>query len=251
MKQVLIFGGTADSHPLVDWLLKFDIKVTLCVASDYAKALLPSCNRLEILVGRLDASQMAALMADRRFDCVIDATHPYAREVTQNVRMAARQNGLVYFRLLRPASDESGCVVVPSVARATDYLNQSEGRVLIVTGSKELAEYTRVKDFAARCYPRVLPTAQAVAQCMTLGFLASHIIAMQGPFSQALNAALFDQLDIATLVTKDGGAAGGFPEKLAAAKQCKVETILVGRPEDSGDTLDQLQIKLINFLTLY
>lgn len=248
MKRILIFGGTADSHPLLEWLLQFEIEATLCVASDYAKALLPSENKLKIRVGRLDAVQMATLMKDGRYDCVIDATHPYAKEATRNIRAAAKLNRLDCFRLLRPSSNEQGCITVSSVAQAAALLSQRTGRVLIATGSKELAEFTRVTDFAKRCYPRVLPTEEAIAQCVSLGFLQSHIIAMQGPFSQALNAALFEQFDIATLVTKDGGAAGGFPEKLAAASACNVETILVKRPEDSGDTLEQLKIKIWDFL---
>ncbi len=248
MKRVLIFGGTADSHPLLAWLLQFDNRAMLCVASDYARALLLPSERLEVRVGRLDANQMAALMKAGRFVCVIDATHPYAKEATRNIQAAAQASGLACFRLLRPPGDEQGCVIVSSVAQAAAHLNQSAGRVLIATGSKELAAYTRVQNFAERCYPRVLPTVEAIAQCVTLGFMQSHIIAMQGPFSQALNSALFRQFDIATLVTKDGGAPGGFPEKLAAARECDVETILVARPEETGDTLEQLQIKLADFL---
>ncbi|HWP50473.1 MAG TPA: precorrin-6A reductase [Clostridia bacterium] len=250
MKHILIFGGTADSHPLLEWLLRLDVQVTLCVTSDYARALLPPEDRLEILVGRLTAWDMAALMRSQRFVCVIDATHPYAKEVTRNIRTAARQSGLGLLRLLRPSSDEHGCIIVSSVMQAAARLSESTGRVLIATGSKELAAYANVTDFAERCYPRVLPTVEAIEQCVTLGFLQSHIIAMQGPFSQALNSALFKQLDIATLVTKDGGAAGGFPEKLAAAIECNIEVILVRRPEDTGDTLDQLKIKLSNILAL-
>ena len=251
MKQILIFGGTADSHPLLDWLLQWETDLTLCVTSDYASALLPLHDRLTVLVGRLDTAGMAALMRARRFDCVVDATHPYAKEATHNIRTAAQASGCPYFRLLRPASDAPGCVdciILPSVAEAADHLNKSTGRVLLATGSKELAEYTKVENFAQRCYPRVLPTVEAIGQCRTLGFLQSHIIAMQGPFSQALNAALFRQLGIETLVTKDGGAPGGFPEKLAAARACNVQTILVGRPEETGDTLGQLKIKLTDFL---
>lgn len=248
MKRILIFGGTADSHPLLEWLLKFEIQAILCVTSDYAKALLSREEKLEIRVGRLNAVQMAALMKDGQFDCVIDATHPYAREATHNILAAAQQSEIAYFRLLRPSSDEQGCVTVASMAQAAALLSQSTGRVLIATGSKELAEFTRVTNFAQRCYPRVLPTVEAIEHCTSLGFLQSHIIAMQGPFSEALNTALFEQLDIATLVTKDGGAAGGFPEKLAAASACNVETILVRRPEDSGDTLEQLKLKLLDFL---
>ena len=79
--------------------------------------------------------------------------------------------------------------------------------------------------------------------CAEYGIARERIIAMQGPFSAALNQALFEQLNIKTLVTKDGGAAGGLPEKLKAAKGCGVAVILVRRPEETGDDFDKLKIK--------
>lgn len=248
MKRILLFGGTAESHPLIEWLLSFEAKIMLCVTSAYAQSLIAPNPQLNVQVGRLDTQQMGKLMSSQRFDCVIDATHPYAQEVTRNIKEAAKKSGLRYFRLLRPASLASGCIAVASVAQAVEHLNQTNGRVLIATGSKELGAYAQMRDFSERCYPRVLPTVEAIEQCTALGFLQSHIIAMQGPFSKEFNKALFEQLKIETLVTKDGGLAGGFPEKLDAAKECKIETILVQRPEDAGDSLGELTTKLAEFL---
>lgn len=250
MKKVLLFGGTTESHSLIEWLLSFETEITLCVTSEYAQALISPNVLLNVRVGRLDKEQMTEFMRKHSFDCVIDATHPYAQEATRNIKEAAEKSGLRYFRLLRPASSVQGCVSVPSVEKAVEYLNQTEGRVLIATGSKELSKYTSVKDFAERCYPRVLPTIEAIEHCIALGFLQSHVIAMQGPFSKEFNKALFEQLKIDSMVTKDGGSAGGFPEKLAAAKECKVKTILVQRPKEAGCAPDELKIELADFLSL-
>ena len=90
------------------------------------------------------------------------------------------------------------------------------GAALITTGSKGLAAFTRIPDFARRLYPRVLPRIKSIQTCLDLGFAASRIIAMQGPFSKELNRELMRQFDIKILVTKESGSAGSFPKKAAA-----------------------------------
>ena len=63
---------------------------------------------------------------------------------------------------------------------------------------------------------------------------SSHILALQGPFSQELNEALIRQYHIEYLVTKDGGPAGGFAEKAAAAKAAGIGLVLIRRPREDG-----------------
>ena len=63
---------------------------------------------------------------------------------------------------------------------------------------------------------------------------------MQGPFSLALNKALITQFQIRYLVTKDGGAAGGFAEKAHAAEQCGVQLIVLRRPMEQGECAEAI-----------
>ena len=152
-------------------------------------------------------------------------------------------------RLLRPAGQEEEITAADSVAQAVELLRGTTGNILAATGSKELAAYTALEDFSNRVYPRVLPTCQAIALCEELGFASSHIIAMQGPFSRGLNEALMRQYQIRYLVTKDGGGAGGFEEKLEAARQVGAQVVLVCRPDgDQGLTLDEIKEKLTRWM---
>lgn len=57
---------------------------------------------------------------------------------------------------------------------------------------------------------------------------------MHGPFSRALNAAILEQYRIRWMVTKDGGAAGGFGEKLDAARDAGAELVVIGRRRRRG-----------------
>ena len=74
----------------------------------------------------------------------------------------------------------------------------------------------------------------------TWGKAARNIIAMQGPFSYALNCALIKQFSIRYLVTKDGGAVGGFAEKAQAAQDTGAQLIVVRRPAENGQTAAQI-----------
>ena len=85
-----------------------------------------------------------------------------------------------------------------------------------------------------RVFPRVLPMEESLRQCRLAGIPARQIVAMQGPFSRELNLALLRQLSIAILVTKDGGPAGGMPEKLLAAQEHGAEIVVVRRPPARG-----------------
>ena len=149
---------------------------------------------------------MAALLTGA--DLCVDVTHPYAVDVTRNIRAAAAQAGVEYRRLLRARSPlPEDCVVFGTAAQAAEYLAGTKENILLATGAKELAAFAPLD--SARLYPRVLPTPEGIAACEAAGIPHRNIIAMQGPFSCQLNKALIEKFHIRYLVTKDGGAAGG------------------------------------------
>ena len=183
--------------------------------------------------GRLLPGAMAELLQGAAL-CV-DATHPYAVEATKNIRAAANAAGVEYHRLLRAASTlPAGSVVLADAARAAAYLADRPGRVLLATGAKELPAFAALDP--ARLYPRVLPTLAGIAACEAAGVPHRNILAMQGPFTKELNAALLHQFHIDYMVTKDGGAAGGFAEKVQAAAETGVQLVVLRRPEEVGET---------------
>ena len=138
---------------------------------------------------------------------------------------------------------EYGETLLP--AGAADMLEQMPGHVLLTTGSKELHHFAR-PGLAERCYPRVLPMADSLERCLTLGFPPKNIICMQGPFSRELNVALLRQYHIQTLVTKDTGGYGGFREKAEAAREAGCALLVVERPSrETGLTLEEIQKKLM------
>ncbi len=115
-------------------------------------------------------------------------------------------------------------------------LNEKGGHVLLTTGSKELSAYTGVKDFQERLYPRVLPTAQSIGACLNCGFPPNHIIAMHGPFSAELTAAIMRQFWIST--SSQRTAARVASRKIGGGGNVGADVIVIARPADEGLTLD-------------
>ena len=157
----------------------------------------------------------------------------------ESIRTACRTAGVEYHRLLRaPSALPAGSMVFQSAAHVADLLAQTQGNVLLATGAKELPAFAQLAP--ERLYPRVLPTLDGIAACEAAHIPHKNILALQGPFSYALNRALLEQFSIRFLVTKDGGAAGGFAEKTQAAADTGVQLIVIRRPAETGETADQI-----------
>lgn len=226
--RVLLFGGTSEGRELAEGIAALGAEVTVCVATEYGRELLN--GGFAVRTGRLGAEEMASLLDG--FDLCIDATHPYAVEATRNIQAACKQTGTPYRRCLRAQSHDDGYLYVKDAAQAASLAACLPGNILLTTGAKELPAFAGIDP--ARLFVRVLPTHEGLDACEALGLAKSHVIAMQGPFTQALNAAMMEQLSIQVLVTKDGGAAGGFPEKVAAAKERGAALVVIGRPCETG-----------------
>lgn len=231
MYKLCVFAGTTEGRRLVELLADAPVEVTACVATEYGEALLTPRERLTVSHRRLTEEEMEALLAQERFDLVVDATHPYAAEVTENIARACRGVGVEYLRLLREADAlPEGAVYFPDTEAAVNWLAETEGNILLTTGSKELAKYAALPGFARRVYARVLPMEASLSACRAAGLGPDRIIAMQGPFSREMNAALLGAVSAKYLVTKDTGGTGGFGEKAAAARDAGAVLIVVGRP---------------------
>ena len=245
MYKICVFAGTTEGRRLVDFLSRQNVFVYACVATQYGQTLLEPGQYLTISAYRMDQGQMETLFAKQKFDLVVDATHPYATLVTQNIAAACEKTGIQYLRLLRSGDNGTGGKCFEDIAQAVEYLNQQEGNILLTTGSKELAAFSGIRDFSNRVYARVLPMEDSLRLCREAGLKPSHILAMQGPFSQEMNLAMLRSTQAAFLVTKDSGKTGGFDEKYAAAQKAGVQLLVIGRPPQGqglsyGDTVKLL-----------
>lgn len=231
MYKAIVFAGTTEGYEMCRYLSRHGVRVFACVATEYGTKSLEEGKNLEILAGRMDVEQMKTCFLNNNPDIVLDATHPYAAEVTGNIRSACEETKIPYLRVLRSASDhQKEAVYVDSPEAAAEFLKGTTGNILLTTGSKELKKFTVIPDFQERLYARVLSLPGVMAECSSLGLEGKHLIGMQGPFTMEMNMAMLRQYHCRYLVTKDSGKAGGFLEKIQAAQQCDAVPVIIGRP---------------------
>lgn len=244
MKKIVIFAGTTEGRRLSEILADAGIAHTVCVATEYGEIVMREQTDAEAagakeqpLVslhrGRMDRKQMEEFLRNEGYEIVVDATHPYAKVVTENLRGAVatlqtsekKAQFPIYLRLEREIVEtpeaENPAVNIryfESNADCARALENTEGNILLTTGSKELAMYCTSGRLHDRLYVRILPGRESLELCMEQGIKGRQILALQGPFSTEMNAAILKQYDIRHMVTKNSGRTGGYQEKLEAAK---------------------------------
>ena len=257
---VLIFAGTTEGRELAIKLAQAGVNCLVSVATEYGAALLPETEGIRVLQGRLDAGGMVEVIRRNGCTCVADATHPFAVEVSKEIRKACAETGAVYYRLRRNTEDNGehaaaepggdlrsaqtlngqepsqNVMYVRTVAEAAQILRDVSGNIFLTTGSKDLKERVDGIGSPERIYARVLPSVQSLTLCEESGLPASHIIAMQGPFSRQINEAMLRETHAAAMLTKESGRTGGYFEKLQAAQAVGIPVVVIRNPEqaDSG-----------------
>lgn len=269
MSKILIFSGTTEGKALAVQLSVEGIPCTVCVATEYGELVMPELPNVEIHTGRMKPKEMEQFMLSGGYAAVVDATHPFAVQVSFNIKEAAERARLLYLRLKRDTGDagEENMYSEPagkSVGKAAMYQKQDEnhvpkyffrdvsecakalaevsGNILLTTGSKELSVFCKEKELKERIYVRVLPGVESIRLCEEAGIVGKHIIAMQGPFSEELNTVLIRQFSIRCLVTKESGRAGGYEEKLSASEACGIPVYIIQNPEKNGAGMSFAQV---------
>lgn len=235
MAKVLLFGGTTEGRLLATAVAEAGISTLVSVASETAAALLPHLPTLSVHVGRMTAAEMAALARREKISTLVDATHPYAALAHREIAEAAGMASLPYLRVARPLGEELltayDCHCFREMTALLAFLTEQTGKIFLTTGSKDLPQFAPLAD---RLIVRVLPVLESLQCCKAAGLSTRQILAMQGPFSEQCNEILFRESGAATLVTKVSGKAGGFLEKLVAARSCGMQ-IAVLLPPDALD----------------
>lgn len=245
LNQILIFSGTSEGRKLAELLSAHSIAVTVCVATEYGQEVMEESQWIEVRVGRLNQEEIEALIRAKDWLAVIDATHPYAKEVTENIKNACEHQGREVLRLLRDRNERTEQIhYVDSTEEAASYLNKTAGNIFLTTGSKELSRYMELIQEKERIFARILPGTEELEKCHKLGLKGRQIICMQGPFSEELNYVMMKEINAAWMVTKETAGAGGYPEKLRAAKRAGAKVIVIKRPEETGYSMEELLQKL-------
>jgi precorrin-6A/cobalt-precorrin-6A reductase len=231
---ILLLGGTSEAGTIAAALAAAGVRVLVSTATELASSVRESAL-VAVRAGVLDAAGLQALIVASRAQAVVDATHPYASEVTHNAQRAAARAGVPHLRYLRPPAvpAKSGVVSVGDHEEAARRAFLSGRPVLLTIGTRHLAPYLReARRTAVPVVARVLPAPDSLRACAEAGLPEAQIVPGQGPFSVAQTVEIIRRHGIGVLVTKDGGEAGGVPEKLEAARREGCEVVVVARPAE-------------------
>ena len=184
--SVVIFGGTSEGRELAEYAEARHIPVLVSVVSGYGESLLRESDLVQVHTGALDEAAMRQFLLEAAPKLVLDATHPYARVVTEQVAALCRELAIPYQRILRgsetekAAGQDSGMqedrqdlapvFVVDSVSEAAACLKQDDRPVLLTTGSKELEAFAGDPVLRERIFARVLPDSQVLKNVRILAF---------------------------------------------------------------------------------
>lgn len=231
--KVLVFGGTTEGRLLARELSALGAQVTVSVATALGAEELRGVPPLTVCVGRKDTRQMREMLPG--FAVCVDATHPYAAEAS-----GKHPRG----RALRPGCRTGGCCAGPAPCRRTALLCPTRGRRAVAgrhagqypagdgrEGACRLCGAGRGSGCTRGCCPRTRGLRPARRRaCPT-----AISLRCRGLLRRELNEALMRRFDIGYLVTKDGGAPGGFGEKAQAARNVGARLVVIRRPADSGE----------------
>lgn len=129
MYDVFLFAGTTEGRVLADRLKEIGerngrrrLQICCFTATEYGKSLISPGENLDVHSGRLTEADMVREIREKTTEdaVIIDATHPYAAAVTENIRKACAEAGREYIRVLRGTTMEEGSPDDAPAARAAD-----------------------------------------------------------------------------------------------------------------------------------
>jgi precorrin-6A/cobalt-precorrin-6A reductase len=234
VKALLVIAGTRDARRIIEALQRLKLQIHATVATELGREFLQAAPALRIHSGRRDAREMAELIRAVQAVAVIDASHPFAAAISENAINACQATGVPYLRYEREATPAPGAnlKLVADFNEAAAQAGAIKGNILLTIGSNHLEVFVAtIPDYRERLYVRVLPDSGVLAKCEGLGLTARQIFALPGPFTEALNLELYRHCRAAVIITKDSGATGGNPEKIAAAARLGLPVLMVARPQ--------------------
>ncbi len=232
--KIFLIAGTEDGRKLAKFLSDNGQEVTASVVSGYGKKLLEEYKNIKVNDKKLNAAELEKILRDEDFEILVDASHPYAENISENAIDACRSSKIFYIRYERPEVKFN----YKKIFRAESYEQAAEisarlgKNIFLTTGSRNLKKFLSCEEIKnCNVTARILPTAEVLAECESLGLSPRQIIAIQGKFSVELNVELFKHTDAEVIVTKNSGEVGGADTKIAAAEILNLPVVMIERPK--------------------
>jgi len=140
--NICIFGGTTEGRIFAEFLSKNNVAADLFIATEYGLQFVEGIENVSVHQKRIDENEMAEIFTKNKYDFVVDATHPFASIVSENILKASEACGMKYLRIIRETDRDKICTYFGSFTECIEFLKGNSGNVLLTSGSKVLEEFT-------------------------------------------------------------------------------------------------------------
>ena len=236
--DILLFGGTSEGRRICEYAKEKGLSVYVCVTTEYGADLTKGADYIS--KKKLDAEEIKEILLKNSFNRIIDATHPYAKEISRNIKTVCSELNLEVIRIIRKRVLCDKGIYFEHLSEIAEYLNRDAKIILFTTGAKEIDKFSHINNFSERAYVRIIPDAGSIEKCIAAGVMRSRIICMQGPFSAEFDAALIREIKAEYIVTKESGDSGGFLNKINAAVSTGAVPLILSCKEEVGISIDEL-----------
>jgi precorrin-6A/cobalt-precorrin-6A reductase len=220
--SIWLIGGTSDSAILAREMVTNGISCLVTVTTESAKNLYPESSLLTVKIGKPERNE--------KITAIVDASHPYAVEISKIAIALSDHEKIPYLRYERPKLEDQTAIELDSFETLlqSDYLLGQ--RVLLTVGYKALPLFQPWQN-RATLYTRILPVVNSLLVAIAAGFSSDRIIALRPPISPDLEKSLWLQWKISLVVTKASGIEGGEEIKRLVAQELNIPLLVIARPK--------------------
>jgi len=239
-KRVLILGGTGDATELAARAAEIPGVEVITSLAGRTRQPVVSCKSTRI-GGFGGVAGLIHYLREQQIDGLIDATHPFAAQISFNAAAAATEVGIPHLMLIRPAwkrTEGDDWIEVESNAAAAAKLPELAQRIFLTIGRQELAAFAHLGDlwFLMRMIDPPLLNAAVPP---------GKLLLERGPFSLDDERSLLQQYKIGAIVSKNSGGAATYA-KIIAARELRIPVVMVQRPQTpNGKQVDNVENSLV------
>ncbi|MFZ7102595.1 MAG: cobalt-precorrin-6A reductase [Peptococcaceae bacterium] len=230
--MILLLGGTRESREIAKLLQQEKIKHIISTVSDYGGQLAEEISE-NVHREVLEYDRLLEFCRQQNITTIIDATHPFAKNISLNAIKTAGVLAIKYLRFERKTMTYPDNPLIRIVSDMDEAAAQAENlgkKILLTIGSKQLTFFQKLIT-RKEVYVRILPDLDSLHRCFSLGLQPQQIIAMQGPFSKEFNQLLIKEKQIEVVVSKESGQIGGLDAKLTACLELNIPLIVITKPQ--------------------
>lgn len=235
-KNVLILGGTGEASALAHALADKhpELYVTIALAGETRD---PSTMPGHMRVGNFGGAEgLSKFLIRRGMNMVIDATHPFAAQISQNAVEACHASNVPRLRFDRPQwvlPHNTDIIFVPDAHEAARLVARTSKSAFLTSGRKTLSAFEGVRD--VKLLVRMIEESEPPLSLENLS-----VVYASAPFVEADEINLMRDHQIDTLVSKASGG-DATRAKIDAAAAIGVRIILIRRPPPpDGDRASQI-----------